>query len=63
MAAIGTKHRPAVLRVHSQQRAQEVVDYCQASGIHAVVGVEPSLPEDLRDLERALKPPKPVTTA
>jgi SWIM/SEC-C metal-binding protein len=60
LAKIGTLQRPAVIRVHTAERAQQWTDLCQEHGIHLIVGVEPDKPEDVSDAERALSPPEPV---
>jgi len=60
MARIGTEKRPAVLRVQSARRGQEVASICADHGIHYIIGVEPHEPEDVSDMERALRPPEPV---
>jgi SWIM/SEC-C metal-binding protein len=63
VARIGTKQRPAVVRVQTQERAAEILELCQENGIQALVGVEPDKTEDISDVERALAPPAPVLAA
>ena len=63
MAKIGTEKRPAILRVQTPRRAQEVTALCAEHGVHYILGVEPDKPEDISDLERALSPPEPVRAA
>ena len=63
MAKIGTKKHPAVLRVQTVERAQEMLDYCTEHGIQAIVGVEPDKDENVTDVERALSSPTPATVA
>ena len=60
MARIGTKQRPAVVRVQTQDRAAEILALCQESDIQVVVGVEPDKTEDISDVERILAPPTPA---
>lgn len=60
MARIGTEKHPAILRVQTAQRVQEVVALCAEHDLCYVIGVEPDKPEDLSDIDRALNPPKPV---
>ena len=60
VAKIGTQKHPAVLRTDSPGRAHQLLELCDNHGIVAIVGVEPGLPEDISDLERALNPPSPV---
>lgn len=63
MARIGTTKRPAILRVSTPGRAEQVMALCNEHGIHYILGVEPYEPEDLSDLERALNPPEPARAA
>ncbi len=59
MARIGTKKNPAVVRVQTEERALEVLDYCTERGIQALIGLEPDEEEDLSDIARALGAPMP----
>jgi SWIM/SEC-C metal-binding protein len=60
MAKLGTKERPAIIRVHTQERAQQLIDLAKERGIVLIAGVEPDKTEDISDLDRALHPPEPV---
>ena len=60
MARIGTEKRPVVLRVQTERRGQEVAAICASNGIHYLIGIEPELPEDVSDMDRALRPPEPL---
>lgn len=62
MAKIGTKKHPAVVRVQTEERAYEVLDYCTERGIQVLVGVEPEKDEDLTDIALALGAPVPAAT-
>ena len=55
MAKLGSKKRPAVVRVHSQTRAAEILALCDARGWQVVVGVEPDEPEDISDVKRLMR--------
>lgn len=57
MARLGSRARPAVVRVPTETRAQEIVALCDAYGWQVIVGVEPDAPEDVRDLRTLLTPP------
>ncbi len=57
---LGTSAHPAVVRVQTLERAQEVMALCSERGWKAVVGIEPDEPEDLADLERLLYPLEPA---
>lgn len=63
MASIGTRKKPAVVRVQTPERAQRVLELCDEHGVVVIVGVEPDKPEDLSDIERALLPREPTPTA
>jgi len=57
---LGTRKHPAIVRVQTAQRAEQVVALCNQHAIECIVGVEPDQTEDLTDIERALNPPGPV---
>lgn len=63
MASIGTRKKPAVVRVQTPERAQRVVELCDERGVVVIVGVEPDKPEDLSDIERALLAREPTPAA
>jgi SWIM/SEC-C metal-binding protein len=54
VAKRGTSKPPAVVRVQSFARAQDVVSLCDAHGWKVIVGVEPGEPEDVSDVETLL---------
>jgi SWIM/SEC-C metal-binding protein len=54
MAKLGTEKRPAILRVQSMTRANEVAATADKHGIKFIMGIEPDKPEDTSDLRRAL---------
>jgi SWIM/SEC-C metal-binding protein len=51
VAKLGTMQRPAVLRVQSVERADEVMAIAERKGWKVIVGVEPDKPEKTTDLE------------
>ncbi|MCX6878804.1 MAG: SEC-C metal-binding domain-containing protein [Verrucomicrobia bacterium] len=59
MPKLGTKGHPAVVRVATQERAEEIVAICNANGWQVVIGLEPGKPEDISDIERLRNPPEP----
>jgi SWIM/SEC-C metal-binding protein len=63
VARLGTEKRPAVLRVQTEKRAQEVMEICDSEGIHYILGLEPDQPEDISDIDRARNPPEPLRAA
>ena len=60
MAKIGTKKHPAVVRVQTEQRAYETLEFCKERGLEVIVGLEPDKEEDLTDIAHALGAPQPA---
>ena len=56
MARLGSRTRPAIVRVQTETHAQEIVAVCTAHGWQVIVGVEPDAPEDVSDLSKLLAP-------
>ena len=56
MARLGTKARPLIVRVQSDDRAYYVAETCARHGWEYIMGLEPDKPEDLSDLEKMLHP-------
>lgn len=56
MARRGTQAKPAVVRVQTEERAQELLDLCSEHDWHVIVGVEPDNPEDITDVLKLLTP-------
>ncbi len=56
MARLGSRTRPAVVRVQTEAHACEIVDLCNAHGWQVIVGVEPDAPEDVSDVHKLLAP-------
>ena len=54
MAKLGTSKRPAVVRVQSLARGEEIVSLCDERGWKVIVGVEEDEPEDVSDVDRLL---------
>ena len=57
MGKLGSQNKPAVAHVKSQKRADEILSICNRRGWKVIVGIEPSKPEDISDVERLLNPP------
>lgn len=60
MTKLGTDKRPAVIRVKTAERAEEIIALCNDRGWKVIVGIEPDKPEDISDVERLLNPPVPI---
>ena len=64
MAKLGSEKRPAVVRVRTMAKAEQIVARCEEHGWKVIAGVEPDKPEDLSDFDHLLrasagKPPAP----
>ncbi len=62
MAKLGTKNRPIIVQVRTEERALYVDKACTEHGWQYIIGLEPDKPEDLSDLEKMLNPPIPATS-
>jgi SWIM/SEC-C metal-binding protein len=64
MAKLGSDKRPAVVRVRTMPKGEEIVALCERHHWKVIVGIEPDQPEDLSDIDLLLrgpagKPPAP----
>jgi SWIM/SEC-C metal-binding protein len=59
MSKLGTKKRPAVVRVCTEERAQEVLAMATDAGVKVIIGIEPDKSEDITDLTKAMKNARP----
>ncbi|NOQ64692.1 MAG: hypothetical protein GQ582_09295 [Methyloprofundus sp.] len=62
MAKLGTKKRPIIVRVHSDEKAMYVAEKCTENGWIYIIGFDADKPEDISDLEKMLNPPSPVVS-
>lgn len=60
MSKLGTREKPIIVRVQTQERAHYVAQVCEANGWRYIVGLEPHNTEDITDLDKALNPPPRV---
>jgi SWIM/SEC-C metal-binding protein len=51
MAKLGTDKRPAVARVRTAERAQEITALCNEHGWKVIVGIEPDKAENIEDIK------------
>ena len=56
MARLGSRTRPAIVRVQTEAHAREIMAACNAHGWQVIVGVEPDAPEDVSDVRKLLAP-------
>ena len=57
-AKLGTKKRPAVVTVQTEERLKEVAAKFEENGWEYTITVEPDEPENITDLEILLNPAK-----
>ena len=50
--ALGTRRKPAIVRVQTEERAHALYAECVANGWQVIVGIEPDKPEDTSDVDR-----------
>lgn len=62
MSKLGSKEKPAIVKVQTEERAMEILNFCNKKGWQVIVGIEPDSDEDIRDVERLLNPPQPLTS-
>lgn len=55
MARLGSAERPAIVRVQTMRKAEEIMRVADEHGWKVLVGVEPDKPEDLTDMDRLLQ--------
>jgi SWIM/SEC-C metal-binding protein len=56
MVKLGSEKRPAIVRVQTPTRAEEILSICNKHGWQVIVGIELDKPEDISDVERLLSP-------
>lgn len=60
MPKLGTKKRPAVVRLPTEERAIEIIDLCNEHGWQVIAGIEPGEPEDISDVDWLLRHQEPA---
>lgn len=60
MTKLGSDKKPAVVRVQTVERAEEIVAFCNQRNWKVIMGIEPDKPEDVSDVERLLNSPSPI---
>jgi SWIM/SEC-C metal-binding protein len=54
VARLGSDKRPAVVRVRTTTRADEILSMCEEHGLKIIIALEPDEPEDISDVETLL---------
>jgi SWIM/SEC-C metal-binding protein len=57
---LGSSSYPAVVRVQTPRRADEILSICNRHDWEVIVGVEPDEPENIADVEKLLHRPTPL---
>ncbi len=60
MSKLGSKEKPAIVKVKTEERAIEIITLCNSRGWQVIIGLEDE--EDISDVEQLLNPPKPVVS-
>jgi SWIM/SEC-C metal-binding protein len=55
MARLGSDKRPAVVRVRTMHKGEEIVALCEKHHWKVIVGIEEDQPEDLSDVDFLLR--------
>jgi SWIM/SEC-C metal-binding protein len=57
---LGSSNHPAIVRVQTPQKAEEILSICNRNGWEVIVGVEPDEPENIADVKMLLNRPTPL---
>ena len=55
---LGTGNKPAVVKVKTEERVKELESVFEENGWEYTIELDPDQPEDIKDLEILLNPPK-----
>lgn len=55
MAKLGTKEKPAIVKVQTEERAMQIMTLCNIRGWEVVVGIEPDSEENISDVNKLYK--------
>jgi SWIM/SEC-C metal-binding protein len=54
MSKLGTKNKPARVRVQTEERAIEIMAICNQKNLQVIVGIEPGKTEDVSDFDKLM---------
>ena len=60
MSKLGTKNKPARVRVQTEERAMEIMALCTQKNWQVIVGIEPDKRENIEDIKKLEAGIKPV---
>ncbi len=52
MSKLGTKNKPATVRVQTEERALELYALCDEKGWQVIIGIEPDKAENIDDIKK-----------
>lgn len=55
MSKLGSKSKPAIVRVQTEERAMELYSLCLEKGWQVIIGLEPDKPENIDDIKKLEK--------
>ena len=61
MAKLGSKGKPAIVKVQTEERAMEMMAVCNENGWQVIVGIEPDEKENIADIIKLGGGTKPGT--
>ena len=61
MSKLGTEEKPAIVRVTTEDRANEILKLCNSKGWTVIIEIS-AKHEDISDVEKLLNPPKPAVS-
>ena len=60
MSKLGTKSKPARVRVQTEEKAVEIMALFNQKGWQVIVGIEPDKEENIDDVEKLLNESEPI---
>lgn len=54
MSKLGTKTKPAIVKVQTEERGMELYALCQENGWQVIIGIEPDKDEDMTDINKLI---------
>lgn len=61
MSKLGSKEKPAIVKVRTEEKAMEILALCKSRGWQVIIGIEANK-EDISDVEKLLNPPQPAVS-
>jgi SWIM/SEC-C metal-binding protein len=63
MEKLGSQKRPAIVRVQTKARGEEIVALCNSKGWQVIVGIEADKPENMEDVDKLMGKTPEATAA